>query len=78
MPFYAGWGLTNDALAPLPWRERTLSLDMLTAGVLLRYPIYWDWRLRLFTTPEAVVRQTRARRRQAAGPYSRQSPTSVF
>jgi len=57
MPFYAGWGLTNDALAPLPWRERTLSLDMLTAGVLLRYPIYWDWRLRLFTTPEAVVRQ---------------------
>jgi capsular polysaccharide export protein len=57
MPFYAGWGLTNDALAPLRWRERTLSLDMLTAGVLLRYPIYWDWRLRLYTTPEAVVRQ---------------------
>lgn len=57
MPFYAGWGLTNDALAPLPWRERTLTLDMLTAGALLRYPIYWDWRLRLYTTPEAVVRQ---------------------
>jgi len=57
MPFYAGWGLTQDALAPLPWRGRTLSLDMLTAGVLLHYPIYWDWRLRLYTTPEAVVRQ---------------------
>jgi capsular polysaccharide export protein len=57
LPFYAGWGLTHDALAPLPWRERTLSLDMLTAGVLLRYPIYWDWRLSLYTTPEAVVRQ---------------------
>jgi len=57
LPFYAGWGLTHDAHAPLPWRERTLSLDMLTAGVLLRYPIYWDWRLRLYTTPEAVVRQ---------------------
>jgi capsular polysaccharide export protein len=56
-PFYAGWGLTHDALAPLPWRDRTLSLDMLTAGVLLRYPVYWDWRLRLYTTPEAVVRQ---------------------
>lgn len=55
MPFYAGWGLTYDALAPLPWRERTLTLDMLTAGALLRYPLYWDWRLGIFTTPEAVA-----------------------
>jgi len=68
LPFYAGWGLTQDALAPLPWRERTLSLDMLTAGALLRYPIYWDWRLRLYTTPEAVVRQLA---RGAARPLGR-------
>ncbi|MDH6153235.1 capsule polysaccharide export protein KpsC/LpsZ [Paraburkholderia sp. WSM4179] len=39
LPFYAGWGLTHDALAPLPWRHRTLTLDMLCAGVLLRYPL---------------------------------------
>ncbi|MFM0640363.1 capsular biosynthesis protein [Paraburkholderia metrosideri] len=57
LPFYAGWGLTHDALTPLPWRYRTLTLDMLCAGVLLRYPLYWDWRTRLFTTPEAVVEQ---------------------
>jgi capsular polysaccharide export protein len=57
LPFYAGWGLTHDALAPVPWRHRTLTLDMLCAGVLLRYPLYWDWRTRLFTTPEAVVEQ---------------------
>ncbi|MCA8329969.1 capsular biosynthesis protein [Burkholderia cepacia] len=56
LPFYSGWGLTHDAL-PQPWRERSLSLDMLTAGVLLRYPLYWDWQLSLFTTPEAIVRQ---------------------
>ncbi|WP_416268745.1 capsular biosynthesis protein [Burkholderia cepacia] len=56
LPFYAGWGLTHDALEQ-PWRERQLSLDMLTAGVLLRYAIYWDWQLSLFTTPEAIVRQ---------------------
>ncbi|ABA48350.1 capsular polysaccharide biosynthesis protein [Burkholderia pseudomallei] len=56
LPFYAGWGLTQDALAQ-PWRKRTLSLDMLTAGVLLRYPVYWDWSLRLFASPELVVRQ---------------------
>ncbi|WP_175684256.1 capsular polysaccharide biosynthesis protein [Burkholderia cenocepacia] len=54
LPFYAGWGLTHDAL-PQPWRARTLTLDMLTAGVLIRYPIYWDWDLALFTSPEAVV-----------------------
>ncbi|WP_341319332.1 capsular biosynthesis protein [Paraburkholderia sp. IMGN_8] len=57
LPFYAGWGLTHDALAPVPWRHRTLTLDMLSAGVLLRYPLYCDWRTRLFTTPEAVVEQ---------------------
>jgi capsular polysaccharide export protein len=57
LPFYAGWGLTHDALAPVPWRHRTLTLDMLCAGVLLHYPLYWDWRTRLFTTPEAVVDQ---------------------
>ncbi|WP_232064471.1 capsular polysaccharide export protein, LipB/KpsS family [Paraburkholderia dioscoreae] len=56
LPFYAGWGLTQDALEQR-WRRRKLSLDMLTAGVLLRYPLYWDWSLRLFTTPEAIVRQ---------------------
>lgn len=56
LPFYAGWGLTNDALAQ-PWRKRTLSLDMLTAGVLLRYPVYWNWSLQLFTTPEVIVQQ---------------------
>lgn len=56
LPFYAGWGLTHDALEQ-PWRKRTLSLDMLAAGVLLRYPIYWDWSLRMFASPEFVVRQ---------------------
>lgn len=57
MPFYAGWGLTHDALAPLCWRKRTLTLDMLTAGVMIRYPLYWDWKLQLFTTPERIVRE---------------------
>ncbi|AJW97133.1 capsular biosynthesis protein [Burkholderia gladioli] len=64
LPFYAGWGLTDDAISPQPWRERVLTLDMLTAGTLIRYPIYWNWRLALYTTPEAVVRRlaTAARR----------------
>jgi capsular polysaccharide export protein len=56
LPFYAGWGLTLDALKQ-PWRKRKLTLDMLTAGVLLRYPIYWDWTLQIFTTPEVIVQR---------------------
>ncbi len=41
MPFYAGWGLTQDSLEE-PRRQRRLSLDELVAGVLLLYPIYVD------------------------------------
>lgn len=60
LPFYAGWGLTTDAVPTPSWRRRHLTLDMLVAGVLLRYPLYWDWQLNLFTTPEAVVTQLAA------------------
>lgn len=38
MPFYAGWGLTEDAL-PNPRRTRRATLDELTACALIRYPI---------------------------------------
>jgi capsular polysaccharide export protein len=70
MPFYAGWGLTHDALAPPSWRKRALTLDMLIAGTLLRYPIYFDWRLAMHTTPEAVVHQLSLR---ASRPLLKQS-----
>ncbi len=40
-PFYAGWGLTNDAL-PMPRRGRRLTLDELVAGALVLYPLYVD------------------------------------
>ncbi|WP_050692310.1 capsular polysaccharide biosynthesis protein, partial [Bordetella pertussis] len=56
-PFYAGWGLTEDRAADWPRDRRTrrLSLDELVAGTLLRYPLYWDWELRGYTTCEAVL-----------------------
>ncbi|HEY2179375.1 MAG TPA: capsular polysaccharide biosynthesis protein [Caulobacteraceae bacterium] len=38
-PFYAGWGLTTDAL-DFPRRRRRLTLDELVAGALIAYPIY--------------------------------------
>ena len=58
MPFYAGWGLTEDRAAGVPAlarRTRRLRVDELVAGALLRYPVYWDWELRGFTTCEAVL-----------------------
>ena len=57
-PFYAGWGLTEDRFAQgeaLARRTRRLTLDELVAGTLLRYPVYWDWDLRGYTTCEAVL-----------------------
>jgi capsular polysaccharide export protein len=39
LPFYAGWGLTQDVL-PMRRRTRKLSIDELVAGVLLEYPTY--------------------------------------
>lgn len=59
LPFYAGWGLTHDAL-PQRWRKRELTIDMLVAGVLIRYPIYWDWSLHRYTSVEAIVQKLAA------------------
>ena len=53
-PFYAGWGLTEDALA-LPRRTRRLSLDALVAGTLILYPRYIHPPTRLPCTVEEVV-----------------------
>ena len=64
-PFYAGWGLTVDQCQDGPAfarRTRRLSLDELVAGVLLRYPVYWDWELRGYTQCEAVLERLLAER----------------
>lgn len=53
-PFYAGWGLTEDAVA-LPRRTRRLSLDALVAGTLILYPRYIHPPTRLPCTAEEVV-----------------------
>ncbi len=58
-PFYAGWGLTEDVSRDgevFQRRQRRLTLDELVAGTLLRYPLYWDWQLKGYTSCEAVVR----------------------
>ena len=65
-PFYAGWGLTRDRI-PVTRRNRQLSLPELVAATLLLYPCYYDWTLRGFTTPEAVVQQLVQQKKNITG-----------
>lgn len=41
LPFYAGWGLTQDVLS-CERRQRRLSLEELVIGALIKYPTYCD------------------------------------
>jgi capsular polysaccharide export protein len=59
LPFYAGWGLTEDRHS-CARRTRRLTLDELVAGVLLRYPLYLHPERAVLTTPEEVVEALRA------------------
>ncbi|MCH4810037.1 capsular polysaccharide biosynthesis protein [Vreelandella neptunia] len=54
LPFYAGWGLTQDALS-CPRRTRSLSLDALVAGTLILYPGYVDPTTHQLCNAETVV-----------------------
>ena len=61
LPFYAGWGLTNDRY-PMGRRSRRLSLDMLVAAALILYPTYVSEATGRFTTPERILSELEARR----------------
>lgn len=55
-PFYAGWGLTEDRDPPAR-RTRTLGLDELVAGSLIRYPLYRSAATGQPCAPEEVVEE---------------------
>lgn len=42
MPFYAGWGLTDDRAMPIPRRAATVDLVALVHAALIAYPRYYD------------------------------------
>jgi len=63
-PFYAGWGLTDDADPPP--RPVSLTLDALTAAALILYPAYVDPATGLPAPPEIAI-QALARARDGAG-----------
>ena len=55
-PFYAGWGLTIDAM-PIKRRNRQLSLEELVVGSLIRYPTYISSTSKMYTSPERTVEE---------------------
>ena len=54
MPFYAGWGLTVDAL-PAPARRQPVSLEQLLHAALVEYPRYVDPETGKPCPPETVL-----------------------
>jgi capsular polysaccharide export protein len=74
MPFYAGWGLTDDrAPADHPARarrKRRLELDALVAATLILYPTYLSRHSGTYTTPEQALVELREWQRLGAPPES--------
>ena len=58
-PFYAGWGLTEDAV-PLPRRTRRASLEEVVAAAHILYPSFVDPVTRLFCPPERLIERIEA------------------
>jgi capsular polysaccharide export protein len=57
VPFYAGWGLTED-LGPIPARRTARrTLDELVAATLIHYPRYLDPVTRLPCPPEVLIQR---------------------
>ncbi len=69
IPFYAGWGLTEDR-HHVARRQRVLSLDELSAGVLLHYPRYLNDASGEFTSAERTMERL-ARQMDHARPLRR-------
>lgn len=67
LPFYAGWGLTEDQL-PAPARGRKLTIEELAAGALILYPVYVDPRTRRIGSPEHLLEWLAARPGSVPGP----------
>jgi capsular polysaccharide export protein len=69
LPFYAGWGLTQDRHAS-PRRGRSLKLDELVAAALILYPRYIDWNRGCLISAETALdrlARERAAREQKTG-----------
>ena len=63
MPFYAGWGLTQDALSA-PSRRNNATLEQLVHGALVTYPRYIDPHTGELTDIESTIAYLHLQREQ--------------
>ncbi|MGX1201865.1 capsular polysaccharide export protein, LipB/KpsS family [Marinobacter sp. MBR-105] len=70
LPFYAGWGLTNDQYT-CHRRKRTLSLEELAHAVLIQYPLYSSLNHHGFITPEQALKELQSQKTRRQGPGRR-------
>jgi len=73
-PFYSGWGLTQDLCAPTR-RTRRLTLSELVAGVMLRYPRYYSWSGKCFSSASLALDELGKLRH--AAPANLPAPSSM-
>ncbi len=60
LPFYAGWGLTDDKLNNHKWakrRTRKLTIEELTFISLIQYPFYSSLRFNCLTEVEFIIEE---------------------
>ena len=75
MPFYAGWGLTQDHGQTCVRRLARPSLDALVHAVLIDYPRYFDPVSGLACPPEIIVERLAARLPEVSRNPSRSTRT---
>lgn len=75
LPFYAGWGLTDDRVA-CERRGRARTIDELVHAALIDYPRYFSPRGRMFARPEDILVELADLAR--AGPARRSLPRRVL
>jgi capsular polysaccharide export protein len=71
LPFYAGWGLTRDALPAPPWRRGRPDRAALIHAALIGYPRYFDPVSHRPCPPEVVVDRLIAGHTGSRGPLLR-------
>jgi len=70
LPFYAGWGLTDDRL-PAPRRNRRITVEMLAAATLILYPFYIHPLSAMPCSPEELVEEIALNRQVLISRFSR-------
>jgi capsular polysaccharide export protein len=75
LPFYAGWGLTEDRLV-CERRTRQLTIDELVYGTLISYPRYFSYERNCFIEPEHAIDQLADWAK--SGPTSRTWPRKIL